>query len=241
MKTIIVNCLLSCVLGMGCCFAVNAQGVIKQVDTSSATDILNRIPANATYVYPEFREGVAYLRNGDVSRAWFNYCMLLDEMHYRLSAEGEVQALSNGADVGFIKIGNDAFYYVGKMSFAQLVVYDDDAVLCYRRHTRIAQDDGDYGAYGTATETVSAMRVQSVAFKPSLKDLDNYRDLKYDVENEYILMVDGKPIVIRSAKAFEKAFPKLKKQIKDYMSANKVNFKRGDDIVALMEFCITNK
>ena len=55
------------------------------------------------------------------------------------------------------------------------------------------------------------------------------------------MLVDGNPIVIRSAKAFEKAFPKLKKKIKEYLSTNKVNFKKGDDIVALMEFCISNK
>ena len=225
---------------LGCSLIGNAQSVVKEVNTSSANDILNRMPANAAYVYPEFRQGVAYLKNGEVSRASFNYCMLMDEMHYRVSG-GEVQALSNGADIGFIKIGSDAFYYAGKMSFAQLVIYDDDAVLCYRRHTRISQDDGNFGAYVTSTETVSASRIQSVAFTPGIKDLDNYRDLKYEVENDYIMLVDGKPIVIRSAKAFEKAFPKLKKKIKEYLSTNKVNFKKGDDIVALMEFCISNK
>ena len=31
------------------------------------------------------------------------------------------------------------------------------------------------------------------------------------------------------------------KQIKEYVSANKVNFKKGADIVALMEYCISNK
>ena len=240
MKTII-NFMLSGLLAFGCIYSGKAQGVLKEVNTSSAKEIMNRMPANAAYVYPEFRQGVAYLRNGEVSRAWFNYSPMLDEMHYKLSGDGEVQALSNGADVGFIKIGNDAFYYAGKMSFAQLVVYDDDAVLCYRRHTRISQDDGNFGAYGTSTETVSASRIQSVAFTPGIKDLDNYRDLKYEVENDYIMLVDGKPIVIRSAKAFEKAFPKLKKKIKEYLSTNKVNFKKGDDIVALMEFCISNK
>ena len=240
MNTGLLKCLLIGIAWLVCSQVGNAQSVVKEVNTSSANDILNRMPANAAYVYPEFRQGVAYLKNGEVSRASFNYCMLMDEMHYRVSG-GEVQALSNGADIGFIKIGSDAFYYAGKMSFAQLVVYDDDAVLCYRRHTRISQDDGNFGAYGTSTETVSASRIQSVAFTPGIKDLDNYRDLKYEVENDYIMLVDGKPIVIRSAKAFEKAFPKLKKKIKEYLSTNKVNFKKGDDIVALMEFCISNK
>ena len=240
MNTGLLKCLLIGIAWLVCSQVGNAQSVVKEVNTSSANDILNRMPANAADVYPEFRQGVAYLKNGEVSRASFNYCMLMDEMHYRVSG-GEVQALSNGADIGFIKIGSDAFYYAGKMSFAQLVVYDDDAVLCYRRHTRISQDDGNFGAYGTSTETVSASRIQSVAFTPGIKDLDNYRDLKYEVENDYIMLVDGKPIVIRSAKAFEKAFPKLKKKIKEYLSTNKVNFKKGDDIVALMEFCISNK
>lgn len=240
MKTRFLKCLLIGMTWLGCSLIGNAQSVVKEVNTSSANDILNRMPANAAYVYPEFRQGVAYLKNGEVSRASFNYCMLMDEMHYRVSG-GEVQALSNGADIGFIKIGSDAFYYAGKMSFAQLVIYDDDAILCCRRHTKISQDDGNFGAFGTSTETVSASRIQSVAFNPGIKDLDNLRDLRYEVADDYILLVNGKPIDIRSAKAFEKAFPKLKKQIKEYLSVNKVNFKKGSDIVALMEFCISNK
>ena len=240
MNTGLLKCLLIGMAWLVCSPVGNAQSVVKEVNTSSANDILNRMPANAAYVYPEFRQGVAYLKNGEVSRASFNYCMLMDEMHYRVSG-GEVQALSNGADVGFIKIGDDAFYHAGKMSFAQLVVYDDQAILCCRRHTKISQDDGNFGAYGTSTETVSAARIQSVAFTPSIKDLNNLRDLKYEVVDDYILLVDGKPIAIRSAKAFEKAFPKQKKQIKEYVSANKVNFKKGADIVALMDYCISNK
>ncbi|MGM9803814.1 MAG: hypothetical protein ACI308_06500 [Muribaculaceae bacterium] len=216
------------------------DNVVREVNISSAKEIISRMPANAVYVYDEFRPGVAYLKNGGVSRALFNYCMIMDEMHYRTD-DGEVQAISNGADVGVIRIGTDAYYFSGKLSFAQLVVYDDDAILCYRRHTKVNQYDGNYGAYGTATETVSANRVQSIAFTPGIKDLDNMRDLKYEVEGEYVLLIDCKPISIHSAKAFEKAFPKLKKKIKEYTSTHKVNYKNGDDLVALMEFCITNK
>ena len=59
MKTI-VNFMLSGLLAFGCIYSGKAQGVLKEVNTSSAKEIMNRMPANAAYVYPEFRQGVAY-------------------------------------------------------------------------------------------------------------------------------------------------------------------------------------
>ena len=111
----------------------------------------------------------------------------------------------------------------------------------YKRHTNLATDTDAIGAYGTHSETSSATRVQSNFYRPGITDLNNIRDLKYTVVDEYVLCTGNKIIPIRSAKAFEKAFPKLKKDIKEYVNTNKFNAKSPDDVVALMEYCISKK
>lgn len=217
-----------------------AQNVIEEVNSTSAADIMKRMPTNAVYVYDDFRPGVVYFKDGTRASANLNYCFLLDEMHFR-GKDGKVEALANSEKVSLVKIGDDAYFYAGKSSFVQMVIYDDDVRLCYKRHTKLATDEGNYGAYGTATETVSASKVQRIAYVPGIKDLDNLRDLKYTVEDDYVLLSKGKIITIRSAKAFEKAFPKLKNKIREYTDSNKFDAKSPDDVVAMMEFCVRNK
>lgn len=229
----------ACVM-MVAAVAANAQQVIKQVNASSAAEVMKRMPTNAVYVYDDFTPGTVYFKDGTRARANLNYCFLLDEMHFR-GNDGKVEALANAENVTLVKIGDDAYFYAGKLSFVQMVVYDDDVRLCYKRHTSLATDTDAIGAYGTHSETSSASRVQSNFYRPGITDLNNIRDLKYTVKDEYVLLAGGKMITIRSAKAYEKAFPKLKKDIKEYVSRNKFDAKNPDDVVALMEYCISKK
>ncbi len=220
-------------------FSVKAQdNVLKEVNTTSVDSLVKRLPSSALYEYADFKSGVAYFKDGTKSAALFNYSVLYDEMHYK-ETNGEVTALGNGQDIGMIKIGGDTYMFVGNKAFAKMIMYNSNVMLCLKRHTRISADEGNYGAYGTSTETVSASKVQRNMYNPSVKDLNEYRDLKFDVEDEYILVVDGKKTVVRSKKAFEKAFPKLKKEIKEYLAQNKIDFDKGEDILKLMQVCVS--
>lgn len=234
-KAIVLSAML-----LGSVSVVTAQNVVEKVNTTSAADVLKRMPTNAAYVYDDFQPGVVYFKDGSRASATLNYCFLLDEMHFK-NKNDEVEALAGPENVALVKIGDDAFFYGGKASFVQMVVYDDDVRLCYRRHTVLENYDGHIGAYGTGTETVAASRVQSIAFNPSVVDLNKVRDLKFTVKDDYVLLVNGKLLPIRSGKVFEKAFPKLKKEIKQYLADNKFNSKDPDDVVALMEYCIKHK
>ncbi len=219
--------------------SVSAQeNVLKEVNTTAVDSLIKRLPSNALYEYADFQSGVAYFKDGTKSSAKFNYSVLYDEMHYK-EMNGEITALGNGQDIGMIKIGADTYVFVGNKAFAKMIMYNSNVMLCLKRHTRITADEGNYGAYGTSTETVSASKVQRNMYNPSVKDLNEYRDLKYEVEDEYILIVDGKKNTVRSKKAFEKAFPRLKKQIKEYLSENKLDFDKGEDILKMMQVCVS--
>lgn len=218
--------------------AVAQDNVLHEVNTTSPYDLLTRLPSNALYTYNDFVTGIAYFKDGQLSKADFNYSVLYEEMHYK-DAKGEIVAVSNGEEIGQIRIGDDSYVFIGRKAFAKMLYYVGDVKLCLQRHTRILQEDGNYGAYGTSTETVAASLVQRTEFNPSVRDLNAYRDLKFEVDDHYLFVIDDKVITIRSKKAFEKAFPKLKSQIKQYLAENPVNFSKGEDIMRLMQVCMS--
>ena len=215
--------------------AMAQDNVLKEVNTTSVDDLISRLPGNALYAYNDFMIGIAYFKDGRCSKADFNYSVLYEEMHYK-GADNEILAVSNGEEIGMIKIGDDTYVHTERKAFAKMLLYceTNEVMLCQQRRTHILKEDARFGAYGTSTETVAASLVQRTEFNPNA-----YRDLKYDVEDHYLFIIKDKVVTIRSKKAFEKAFPKLKNQIKEYLAENRVNFNKPDDIIRLTRVCMS--
>lgn len=220
--------------------AMAQDNVLKEVNTTSVDDLISRLPGNALYAYNDFMIGIAYFKDGRCSKADFNYSVLYEEMHYK-GADNEILAVSNGEEIGMIKIGDDTYVHTERKAFAKMLLYceTNEVMLCQQRRTHILKEDARFGAYGTSTETVAASLVQRTEFNPNLIDLNAYRDLKYDIEDHYLFIIKDKVVTIRSKKAFEKAFPKLKNQIKEYLAENRVNFNKPDDIIRLTRVCMS--
>ena len=102
--------------------AMAQDNVLKEVNTTSVDDLISRLPGNALYAYNDFMIGIAYFKDGRCSKADFNYSVLYEEMHYK-GADNEILAVSNGEEIGMIKIGDDTYVHTERKAFAKMLLY----------------------------------------------------------------------------------------------------------------------
>src|SRR5450432_2843212 len=66
------------------------------------------LPNEAMYLFPSFKSGTAWLRDGTSSTQRFNYNFLLDEMHF-LGARGDTLAVADPALIKSVVIDSMVF------------------------------------------------------------------------------------------------------------------------------------
>ncbi|MDR1197751.1 MAG: hypothetical protein LBK94_01890 [Prevotellaceae bacterium] len=127
--------ILPAVLLLLICSICTAQEKVKVENVNiNEEDILDALPRNAVYIFPDFIKGKVFFDNGATSTAELNYNTLLGEMQF-LDKDGNILSLANPQDVTYITIDKKVFYYVTDKAFAELLVNSDNVKLCSKRRT----------------------------------------------------------------------------------------------------------
>ncbi len=93
-----------------CCFAMAQKS--KTYKIMPGENILEVIPADELYQYPQFQNGVIYFKNGVRSSAKLNYSFLTQEFLF-VNSKGDTLSIASPGDVKNAVIGSDYFYYTG--------------------------------------------------------------------------------------------------------------------------------
>lgn len=93
-----------------CCFAMAQKS--KTYKIMPGENILEIIPADELYQYPQFQNGVIYFKNGVRSAAKLNYSFLTQEFLF-VNSKGDTLSIASPGDVKNAVIGSDYFYYTG--------------------------------------------------------------------------------------------------------------------------------
>ncbi|MFT3936634.1 MAG: hypothetical protein QM726_23620 [Chitinophagaceae bacterium] len=93
------------------------------------------LPLKDTYIFPAFKEGTVYFRNGDtVFIQKMNYNILLNQMHV-INPDGDTVQLNEPVSVSKVVIMQTSFYYF-KGNYLQEITNTKKVILGYRREFR---------------------------------------------------------------------------------------------------------
>ncbi|MEJ7829932.1 MAG: hypothetical protein WKF91_17115 [Segetibacter sp.] len=95
---------------------------------------------------------------------------------------------------------------------------------------------GNNTGFGT-TETSATSNLNNLIRSGGAYQLKLPDDYKLISKTEYWLKKNGNYINVKSFKQFEDVFPKKAPFIKDYVKANKLSFKKPDDVIKLVVYC----
>ncbi|MDR0754100.1 MAG: hypothetical protein LBF04_01795 [Prevotellaceae bacterium] len=204
---------------------------VENVNVLSDENIVDQLPRNAVYVFPDFTEGTVFFKNGTMTSAKLNYNTLTEEMQF-IDDKENIMAISNPQDINYIIINKKTFYYVSGKSFGELLVYNDEVRFLTKRKTALtdSQAKGAYGQVNTTSAVTSVVPTRQY-------DIGILRDLTFNIIDEFLLERNGKFTKIIGVKSFIKIFPQYKNEITKFVESNKTNFKNEKALIKLTNYC----
>jgi hypothetical protein len=206
----------------------------KSYIVKAGEQISDVLPPEAIYVFPAFKSGLVFMRDGTISTAKLNYNVLLNEMQF-IDSKGDTMAIAYPETVKYISI-DTLFYYYDK-TYLQVVSQVDSFKLAVKQW--ITQSPyRTRGGYDAPTATSSITTYSSITSNGSRGNLQVKKDVKLEKDSSYFISDKFNHFYKADKKAFLNIFPMKKDSILDYISKNNINFSNKDDIEKLLRFCL---
>jgi hypothetical protein len=189
------------------------------------------------YFYPQFIYSKVLFKDGRVADPYMNYNRLYDQMLF-ISEKGDTLALTDVKNIEFIVNDWDVFYYNG--GYLRLIA-DDTVIKLAERKIWTVVDIRKMGTFNTPTNTVA---ITSVGYLSSGQDAAKSKELIMNAETvirketQYYFGDKYNHFVRASKKKLLDLFPKEERKIESYLSENKVNFDKKDDLEKLCKFLL---
>lgn len=206
----------------------------EQVRIKAGQDAASTYSSHGFYMFPTFREGLVFFKNGGQTSARLNYHMLNQEIQF-LSMSGDTLALADPFSIKHITIDSSIFYY----SEGYLEVVMKDETLMLARKVRLNTSAEKIGAYGQASPSGSIRTPNKLILNNTGKELTINQDIIIQREYTYYWL-DKYTTVLRATKAnlFRLLSPEKKSVIDDYLRKNKIDFNKEADLKKLLRFSL---
>lgn len=185
------------------------------------------------YRFPAFKDGVAYLKNGDINRGRFNYHTLNEEMQF-ISSKGDTLALADPFSLKYITVDTFLFYY--SEGYLEVIAHQEPVKLT--RMLRLDVSTERIGAYGQASPSGSIRTPNRLLLgNNSGKELKINQDLVIQKHYSYYWL-DQYNTVLKATKAnlLKLLDPDKKNSIEDYLKKNKTDFRKEEDLKKLLQY-----
>jgi len=192
------------------------------------------LPAEVLYVLPSFKQGTVYMRNGEVTKQWLNYNIILDEMQF-LGAKGDTLTIAEPALVKNIRI--DSIYFFYDKTYLQL----KSTVGVYKLAIKQFFVQTPYrtrGGYGISSGVSAISTFTSMGFggRPATNLMVDKDVAFHKLANFYIGDAFNR-FYKADKKTFLNIFAEHKSSIEKYLRLNKTNFHNPAELQSLLEFC----
>ena len=194
-------------------------------------NLLDVVPKSDTYEFPQFEQGIVFLKSGVNSAAKLNYHLIFEEILF-IDANGDTVTIANPEEVKHIYIGKDQFYYA-ENRFVKLDTTIGDVKLAVSGFFTTVNTK-KIGAFGTNTEGAGISQGGFIApdgrkmnLTPNVITTIAYRKALY-IGNRFNHFV---PV---NRKNILSIYPEKENQLKQYLDGNKVNFFSRTDVVSLI-------
>lgn len=200
---------------------------LKQADEEKIT--------KAVFKYNTFQPGTLYYKEGDSIQALLNYHRYFEQVFF-LNDKGDTLVLARPELFSRIVIGKDSFYFFEKGFPHQLTSFAGVNLAKKEALTLVGKEKK--GLYGTYSGVASANSNQTYYDEESQNTtwlrIDENMVFKYD--NRYFLTDRFHNFFPANRKNFFELFSRQEKELKNYLKAHKVNFKKEEDLRALVSF-----
>lgn len=180
------------------------------------------------YKFPKYIRSQAYLKDGEVASANFNYDYFSGIMRY--ISGNDTLSIANPEDLKYVVMGTDSFFW-DKKYFEWVASTSKTRI--YKTTDFIYKGADAAGAYGTSTRNFSVNSVDIITDN-AMKGLDLNTILNIEkVTTYYIGHRNGK--IIKATKSnIEDMYPK--KDVDGFIKDRKINLNKAEDLVALFAY-----
>lgn len=194
-------------------------------------NLLDVIPQGEAYEFPQFEQGIVFLKNGVNSAAKLNYHLIFEEMLF-IDANGDTVTIANPEEVKHIYIGKDQFYYAGNRFVKLDTIIGDIKLAAAGFFTTV--NTKKIGAFGTNTEGAGVSQGGFIA--PDGRKMNLTPNVITTIAYKKALFIGNRfnQFVPVNRKNIFSIYPEKENQLKQYLEANKINFVSRTDVVNLI-------
>jgi hypothetical protein len=184
------------------------------------------------YVLPDFVEGSALMKNGKTQDAVMNYNMVTEEMIFE---KGDTKlAMTNLEAVDTVYLGTRKFIPHGKVFYEVLL---SDKISLFIKHKCNLLQAGTPAGYGGTSETSATTSISILVNSGSMYKLQLPKEYRVKDASQFWISMDNSESIVTSQKQFLKIFPEKSKELEQFIKQNKLNVRKQDDLVILINKC----
>lgn len=196
---------------------------------SAQTDSLHNMP---NLLLPKFTKSVVKLKSGKINTAVLNYNKVDQEMVFLQNKQTLI--LNEPQLVDTIFMANRTFIPFEK-GFYELAV--KAPVTLFIQHKSYVEFEGTPTLYGAKSQTTAPSYVRQIYGANGAIDLAIPKGYKVVDDTQYwIRKIDGLTM-FDTKREFLRIFPEKEKELNQFISKNKVNFDKYEDVVKLVNYC----
>jgi len=204
------------------------------VTAKGETTLEGSLPPEMMYAFDHFKEATLSMNDGTEKSVRVNINLYSGDVLF-LTSGNQILVLAYPLDVKYMAIDSSKWLQVDG-TFWEIKSTQGAVSLLGASRTRIT-DTRKEGAYGFSSGTSAVGRVSQVVMAGGqIATPLPVGEYDFETSVQYMLIADAKPSVA-DAKGFRKFFEPKKKEVDAYIKSNDVDFKKEQDLIALLEAC----
>jgi hypothetical protein len=192
--------------------------------------LIEKIPKEEIYTYPEFTQGTVYLLNNTYSPATMNYNSLFREMQF-VDQYGDTISIADEKMIKYIVIKTDTFYF--NEGYLKLVLNNGDVKLAHKKYIEFINREKLTGfgeSSGGSVETYNSW----FGSNNYLKELVAKELLTMATNNKFYIADRFNHFKLANKKNVMEIFASKENEVEKYMKENKVDFSNEEDLKKLI-------
>ena len=190
------------------------------------------------FLFPQFKEGIVIMKDGQKFTALLNYNMVEERMISEL--DGIYRYSKNPKSIERVLIDNRLFIPYGNGFYE---ILSSGGVTIFLQNKASLTQKGNNVGYGAKNRSVGPTSSQRFELTPVTQQYGEvaYIDLpqNYDVVPESVFWVSKEDQLEKfsSERQFIKLFPDYEKELKEFFHNEDINIRKREDVVKLGTFC----
>ena len=198
------------------------------------TTLESALPREMLYAFDQFTEAKIIMKDGTENDTRININLISKDILF-LTRGNQILVLAFPEEVKTILVESSVWVPVGG-TFAETILNEGEASLLRAKQTRIT-DTRKEGGFGFSSSTSSVTSVTSyVSDVGKISEPLAVGEYDFETTIRYTLLKDSKTYTADS-KGFLKVYPAKKKEIKNYLKNNPVDFKNEQELMKFLKTC----